>query len=156
MSGGARGKEPAGVRLDQKGKQPKKGVLRMNIKELETKLEEEQKRARGAFEICENIADNYTTTAEELEHLENIANLKERALNGAENWTKYSWGGSSLCYDYDVLSRLFCPSIVKKYENADTVRGRHLLDHQASALSKAFCKIKFLIKISNAEAKDGN
>lgn len=134
----------------------------MNIEELKNKLNEEQKKARGAynkaiyqyiFELVDNIADNYITTADELEHLENITNLKERALNGAENWTQYSWGGCSLCYNYDILKRLFCKSIVEKYKNADTVRGRHLLDYQASALSRAFCKINFIIKMSKAEAK---
>lgn len=133
----------------------------MNIKELKSKLEEGQKHARGtyqkaiyeyAFELYDNIAYNYRTTAEELEHLENITNLKERALSGASNWNQYSWGGSSLCYNYDILSRLFCPSIVKKYQYADTVRGRHLLDWQASALSRAFSRINFIIKISKAEA----
>ena len=133
----------------------------MNIEELKNKLKKEQKHARGAyqtaiyqyaFELVDNIADDYTTTAEELEHLENITNLKERALNGAESWNQYSWGGSSLCYDYDILTRLFCPSIVKKYQYTDTIRGYHLLDYQASALSRAFCKINFIIKMSKAEA----
>lgn len=133
----------------------------MNIEELKNKLNEEQKKARGvyqkaiyvyAFELIDNIADNYITTANELEHLENIPNLKERALNGATSWNQYSWGGCSLCYNYDILQRLFCKSIVKKYENADSVKGRHLLDWQASALSKAFCKINFFIKMSKAEA----
>ena len=86
-----------------------------------------------------------------MEHLENITNLKERALNGASDWEQYSWGGCSLCYNYDILTRLFCPSIVKKYENADSVRGRHLLDYQADALAKAFGKIRFIIKISGAK-----
>ena len=131
----------------------------MNITELKNKLEEEQKHERRtyhkaiyqyAFELVDNIADNYITTPEELKHLENITNLKERALNGASDWEQYSWGGCSLCYNYDIMSRLFCKSIVKKYENADTVRGRHLLDWQASALSKAFSKINFIIKMSKA------
>lgn len=133
----------------------------MNIKELKNKLETEQEKARGtyqkaiyqyAFELVDNIADNYITTAEELEHLESIANLKERALNGATNWNQYSWGGCSLCYNFDILNRLFCKFIAKKYENADSVRGRHLLDYQASALARAFCKINFIIKMSKAEA----
>ena len=133
----------------------------MNVKELKNKLNEEQKHARGtyqkalyqyAFELVDNIADNYISTAEELEHLENITNLKERALNGAENWTQYSWGGGSLCYNYDILTRLFCPSLVKKYQYSDTIRGRHLLEYQASALARAFSKINFIIKMSKAEA----
>ena len=131
----------------------------MNIKELKNKLNEEQKHARGtyqkgiynyAFELVDNIADNYISTAEELEHLEKITNLKERALNGAKTWSQYSWGGCSLCYNYDILSRLFCKSIVKKYENADSVKGRHLLKWQELALSKAFSKINFIIKTNRA------
>lgn len=127
----------------------------MNIKELKDKLNEEEKKARGtyqkaiykyAFELVDNIADAYISTAEELEHLENITNLEERALNGASSWRKYSWGGSSLCYNSDILNRLFCPSLAKKYQYSDTISGRHLLDYQSSALAKAFCKIKFLIK----------
>ena len=132
----------------------------MNITELKNKLDEEQKHARGtyqkaiyqyAFELVNNITDNYTTTAEELEHLESITNLQERALNGATSWNQYSWGGCSLCYNYDILCRLFCPSIVKKYQYTDTIRGRHLLDYQADALAKAFSKIRFIIKISGAK-----
>lgn len=132
----------------------------MNIEELKNKLNEEQKKAKGAynkaiyqyaFELVDNIADNYRTTADELEHLENITNLKERALKGAESWRQYSWGGASLCYDYDILSRLFCPSIVKKYQHTDTIKGRHLLDYQSSALTRAFCKIDFIIKMSKAK-----
>ena len=55
----------------------KKEFTNMNINELKNKLNEEQKHARGtyqkaiyqyAFELVDNIADNYTTTAEELEH----------------------------------------------------------------------------------------
>lgn len=133
----------------------------MNIEGLKNKLNEEEKKARGtynkaiyqyAFELVDNIADNYRTTAEELKHLENITNLKEKSLNGASDWEQYSWGGCSLCYNYDILHRLFCKSIVEKYENADSVRGRHLLDWQACALSKAFSKINFLIKMNKAEA----
>ena len=132
----------------------------MNVKELKNKLNEEQKHARGtyqkaicqyAFELVDNISDNYKTTAEELEHLESITSLKERALNGASGWEQYSWGGCSLCYNDDILTRLFCPSLVKKYQNTDTIRGRHLLDYQASALARAFCKINFIIKMSKAE-----
>ena len=129
----------------------------MKITELKIALEEGEKQARGryqkalyeyAFELVDNIENQYTTTAEELEHIENITDLKARALNGAEDWSQYSWGGCSLCYDYDILTRLFCPSFVKRHENADTVRGIHLLDLQAIALARAFSKIKFIIKIN--------
>lgn len=147
--------------MTEKRQALKKEFAKMNINELKNKLNEEQKHARGtyqkaiyqyAFELVDNIADDYTTTAEELEHLETITNLKERALNGATSWSQYSWGGSSLCYDCDILTRLFCPSLVKKYQYKNTIRGCHLLDYQALALSRAFSKINFIIKISKAEA----
>ena len=30
-------------------------------------------------------------------------------LNGADNWSMYSWGGSALIYDSDIAARLCCP-----------------------------------------------
>ena len=134
----------------------------MNIEKLKSILEEEYENTKGtykkaiilyALELVDNIGDHYATTQEQRDNLEKIEkqDLKALALNGADSWSQYSWGGCSLCYNYDILSRLFCPSIVKKYKNADTVRGRHLLDYQATALSRAFSKINFIIKISKAE-----
>lgn len=128
----------------------------MKITELKRVLEEEENHARGryqkalyeyAWELVNNIVNHHKTTAEELEHIENITDLKERALNGAEDWKQYS-NGSSLVFNYDILNRLFCPSFVKRHENADTVRGVHLLDLQAIALSKAFNKISRIVKIN--------
>ena len=134
----------------------------MNIEKLKSILKEEYENTKGtykkaiilyALELVDNIGDHYATTQEQRDNLEKIEkqDLKALALNGADSWSQYSWGGCSLCYNYDILSRLFCPSIVKKYKNADTVRGRHLLDYQATALSRAFSKINFIIKISKAE-----
>ena len=129
----------------------------MNIKELKNKLEKEYENTKGtykravvlyALELVDNIGDHYTTTQEQRDNLEKIdtQDLKALALNGADSWSQYSWGGCSLCYNYDILARLFCPSIVKKYENADTVQGVHLLDRQANALARAFSHILYTIK----------
>ena len=129
----------------------------MTIEKLKSILEEEYESTKGtykkavilyALELVDNIGDNYTTTQEQRDNLENIEkqDLKSLALNGADSWSQYSWGGCSLCYNYDILERLFCPSIVKKYENADTVQGVHLLDRQANALARAFNHILYIIK----------
>ena len=129
----------------------------MNIEKLKSILEEEYENTQGtykravilyALELVDNIGDPYTTTQEQRDNLENIEkqDLKSLALNGADSWSQYSWGGCSLCYNYDILERLFCPSIVKKYENADTVQGVHLLDRQANALARAFNHILYIIK----------
>ena len=129
----------------------------MTIEKLKSILEEEYESTKGtykkaiilyALELVDNIGDNYTTTQEQRDNLEKIEKqeLKALALNGAHSWSQYSWGGCSLCYNCDILERLFCPSIVKKYENADTVQGVHLLYRQANALAQAFNHILYIIK----------
>ena len=65
--------------------------------------------------------------------------FKQILLNGADNWTHHSWSGCSLCYNYDILERLFPANIIKRYQNSSMVNGMHLLDIQAKALRQA-CK----------------
>ena len=69
----------------------------------------------------------------------NFDEFKQILLNGADNWTHYSWSGCSLCYNYDILERLFPVSIIKRYQNCSMVNGMELLDIQARALRQA-CK----------------
>lgn len=65
--------------------------------------------------------------------------FKQILLNGANNWTHHSWSGCSLCYNYDILERLFPANMVKRYQNCSMVNGMELLDIQAKALNQA-CK----------------
>lgn len=129
----------------------------MNIEILKKILKEEYKKIRGAYkkgvilyalELADNIGDHYIITQEQRENLEKVSrhDLEAFALNGASSWRQYSWGGCSLCYNYDILERLYCPSMVKRYENSDTVQGFHLLDRQAHALARAFGHIFYIIK----------
>ena len=71
-------------------------------------------------------------------------------LNGAQDWNKYSWGGSSLIYDGDIAERLCTPSELKKTRNGERrPNGREeWLDTQARALHQAakrvytiYCKL---------------
>ena len=73
----------------------------------------------------------------------NRAELKKIALNGAKDWSAYSWGGSSLCYDGDIAERLCTPSELKRTRNGDrNPNGRESwLDCQARALYQAFYKL---------------
>lgn len=129
----------------------------MKIEELKHILEKEHEETRGtyrkaiilyALELVENIGDHYTTTQEQRDNIEKIdkQTLKALALNGADSWEQYSWGGCSFVYSSDILNVLFCPSIAKKYENAEAVGGVHLLDRQAHALARAFSHILYTIK----------
>lgn len=88
--------------------------------------------------------------------LELVENLKERAayegrnpetgkecldwlLNGASDWSQYSWGGSSLIYDGDIAKRLCTPSELKKTRNGERRPNsrEEWLDTQARALHQA-------------------
>ena len=116
----------------------------MIVEQLKNKIEGQGTRsayekALKAYklELLDNIKNNYYYNGEDLKTFD-FNTLRKLALNGAEDWQNYSWGGCSLVYNYDILKANFPASIVKKYENSDSIRGIHLLDIQASRLSKAF------------------
>lgn len=75
---------------------------------------------------------------------ETVAKLKEYALNGAENWNQYSWGGSALIYNGDIAGRLCSPSELKKTRNGERRPNsrEEWLDTQARALSQAYNRIR--------------
>ena len=65
--------------------------------------------------------------------------VREWLLNGARNWSEYSWGGSALIYDGDIAERLCTPSELKKTRHGERrPNGREeWLDVQARALYQA-------------------
>lgn len=75
---------------------------------------------------------------------ETTAELKEYALNGAESWDQYSWGGSALIYNGDIAKRLCSPSELKKTRNGERRPNSRedWLDTQARALSQAYNRIR--------------
>lgn len=116
----------------------------MTKKELLNKIEERNARSawdKGvklyAYELVEELelADD-----EKLVKGENIS--KEILLNGATDWSSYSWGGSALIYDCDIAERLCTPSELKKTKGGDRRPNsrEEWLDVQARALNQA-CRI---------------
>lgn len=78
---------------------------------------------------------------------ENIAELREMLLNGAPDWSAYSWGGLSLVCNWDIAERLCTPSELRRLTRKngtlnDSPRGVHLLEHQARALSQAANRVE--------------
>lgn len=65
--------------------------------------------------------------------------LRKAMLSGADDWSAYSWGGSSLIYNCDIAERLCCPSELKRTRNgARRPNSREeWLDTQARALYQA-------------------
>jgi len=83
-----------------------------------------------AEELLEHFNENY-------ENGEPIT--EEKLLNGAENWSQYSWGGSALIYDYEIVERLCNPSELKKTKGGERRPNarEEWLDTQARALFQA-------------------
>ncbi len=97
-----------------------------------------------AYEVVETIA----------EYVEDVKldNVESVLLNGASDWSQYSYGGSSLIYDGDIAERLCTPSEFKKVTRKDgSVRDKAnsretWLDCQARALYQACRVIKGIIR----------
>ena len=72
--------------------------------------------------------------------------LKSLLLNGADTWEQYSWGGSSLIYDFDIAERLCTPSELKRAKGGERRPNsrEEWLDVQARSLLQAanrICKL---------------
>lgn len=69
--------------------------------------------------------------------------VRAALLNGAADWSQYSWGGCSLIYDRDIAERLCCPSELKKTRNGERRPNsrEEWLDVQARALYQAANRI---------------
>ena len=67
-------------------------------------------------------------------------NAKEVLLNGAENWSEYSYGGNALIYNGNIVEMLCTPGEVERFKNGEINKPNtreEWLDVQARALSQA-------------------
>lgn len=65
--------------------------------------------------------------------------FEKTALNGAEDWRAYSWGGCAFIYNADIAARLCTKSELKKTNNGEKQPNsrEQWLDVQARALFQA-------------------
>lgn len=118
------------------------------LKQIKKELEKERAAScwgRGVLEYANELLDDlyYIEESEEL----TSQGIEAVLLNGAIDWSSYSWGGCSLIYDSDICERLATPSEQKK-KNSGELRpnsGEEWLDCQARALYQASRKIKGII-----------
>lgn len=73
---------------------------------------------------------------------------REWMLNGADDWSAYSWGGSSLIYNGDIAERLCSPSELKKTRDGERRPNsrEEWLDVQARALFQACNRVARLYR----------
>lgn len=127
----------------------------MTINELKQAIANEKPRSawgRGVREYAEGLAEEleeairggYYTE----DKLTDRAAFKEQLLNGAKDWSQYSWGGRAWIYDSDIAERLCSPSELKKARNGERRPNsrEEWLDVQARALSQAANMIVRLAK----------
>lgn len=116
------------------------GIIAKIAAELETR-KDRSAWDKGVTLYAWNLLDEIQERADyEHKEPETTAELKEYALNGAESWEQYSWGGSALIYNGDIAGRLCSPSELKKTRNGERRPNSRedWLDTQARALSQAY------------------
>lgn len=81
--------------------------------------------------------------------------LRKALLNGADDWSAYSWGGCSLIYNSDIAARLCCPSELKRTRNGERRPNsqEEWLDVQARALHQAFRRVYSAIRAARQEVQ---
>lgn len=92
-----------------------------------------------ALEMLEEMAFNAKHGYLNADAFSNRKTLREALLNGASDWSQYSWGGCSLIYDGDIAERLCTPSELKKTHGGERKpnASEEWLDTQARALGQA-------------------
>ena len=92
-----------------------------------------------AMELLEDLREGMNRGYISADDLNTPADFSRALLNGARNWSAYSWGGCSLIYDSDIAARLCCPSELKKTREGERRPNsrEEWLDVQARALAQA-------------------
>lgn len=92
-----------------------------------------------ALEMLEEMAFNAKHGYLDADAFSNRKTLREALLNGASDWSQYSWGGCALIYDGDIAERLCTPSELKKTHGGERKpnASEEWLDTQARALGQA-------------------
>ena len=93
-----------------------------------------------ALELLDSVAGR---AAYEGHGPEDVAQIRQWMLDGARDWSEYSYGGCSLVYDGDIAERLCTPSELRKTRGGERKPNcrESWLDVQARALYRAACVV---------------
>lgn len=126
-------------------------MTNINISELSARIENVKSRSaweKGVKSYAEELIykmekiANYKGTPNIIS-VESRADFEQILLNGADNWSAYSYGGCSLIWNEDIAKTLCTPSELKRTKNGrnDPNSRETWCDVQARALSQAFSLI---------------
>lgn len=99
--------------------------------------------ARGvnnyAVDLLDDLKESVAGEWVKPETLEDWKGLRAALLNGARDWSAYSWGGSALIYDGDIAKALCNPTEYKRTRGGERRPNarEEWLDVQARALRQA-------------------
>lgn len=101
-----------------------------------------------ALELVEQLAEGIEGGYIDADGLASQAMFRKALLNGADDWSAYSWGGCSLIYNSDIAERLCCPSELKRTRNGERRPNsrEEWLDVQARALSQAEARVQRVMR----------
>lgn len=117
-----------------------------NIEKLYQSIESEKQRSawdkgvtKYALELVDQLGEQINGGYFEELDLTESKKVRAALLNGAADWSQYSWDGCSLIYDSDIAERLCNPSELKKTRNGERRPNsrEEWLDVQARALFQA-------------------
>lgn len=100
-----------------------------------------------ALELLEELAEAIQGGWLSLDDLDSVQGRKRAMLNGASDWSDYSWGGCSLIYNSDIAERLCTPSELKRTRGGEwrPNASEEWLDTQARALHQASRRVSHAI-----------
>ena len=107
---------------------------------------------RGVQAYMDEIAYTIADQVHEVEPTR--AAIEHIALNGARDWSQYSWGGCSLVCDEDI-AKLLCPPSTLKRKRSGALppnSSEEWLDVQARALAQACRRVCRIAKALKAVA----
>ena len=98
---------------------------------------------RGVYDYAYMLLDNLYDVEEFHEK-----GLEELLLNGARDWSQYSYSGNACIFDSDIAERLCTPSELKRrdYGRLKPNSREEWLDVQARALYQAYTLILKIVK----------
>lgn len=93
-----------------------------------------------ASHLLDNLHDDYIEYGIiDSDDLADVALVRDALLNGAKNWSEYSWGGCAYIYNGDIARVLCTPSELKRADNGNRRPNprEEWLDVQTRALKQA-------------------
>ena len=131
--------------------------LMEELKKVNQKREKQSRHSAWSKGVSNYTEELLKNIEDQLDQIETVPELHEAALNGAKDFSQYSWGGCSFIYDFDICEALCNNTEKKRTDNGRLAPNKNeaWLDVQARALFQAYNRIKMaFINLDKKEVMD--